>query len=562
MSLFDYIPRRNGPTSLRDRLVLVGVGLLGLLWFHKVDFRSGFEQISGDTGDTRLVAYLLEHTWQALTGHAVLASPPMFYPAQGTFGFADAFLLQGLLYWPLRALGHDPLTALQWATLVLDGLTYATAAWLLYRVLRLGAIPSAFGAALFAFNSAKFNQIVHLQLQPLVLLPVMLALLAMLGRHADHWSPRQAFWRLAALALLLDVQLLTGVYVAWFFCFWCLIFAVLLLVFAPTRAWLLDRLRAFRLALAGAATVFAIGLIPFLVLDGPVLRQTGWRSYGDAQGMIPRWFSLLAMGDGNLLWAWVEDQLPGFTTMKFVSEHRIGLGLIVTLGWLLLAGLAVAAARRIPLKSIGSTVVRPESRIFAVILVLSVTAFYLLGMKYFGKSPWWFAFHTVPGIKSVRAVARYAVVVALPLSVALAFVLDALLNRARRWRGRQRTVRTALLIAVAAAALLEQAGERLGYSKANELARLHRLAAQLPANCAAFFITSPLKSKLSRTEVQIDAMLVAQLRNIPTLNGYSGQDPQGWHLFEVREPEYPALVQQWVRERHVPGLICELHDPD
>jgi hypothetical protein len=546
-NLLQHVPTRR-PLSPLAWLAIALCGALGLFWFHRVDFTSHFSLVSGDSGDTRLIAFLLEHQWQAFLGHATWTSPPMFFPIAGTLGYADAFVLQGLLYWPLRALGCDLFTALQFSTVLWNALNYAAMAWLLHRVLRLGALPTIAGSLLFAFNSAKFNQFVHLQLQPLVLLPLMFGLCVDLARRSDALAQRAVFLRLAALALLLDLQLLSGVYVAWFLGFFALLYLALLLLLAPTRAWLLALVRAWIRPLFGALAVFCVGLIPFLVLYVPVLRQAGWRSYGDAFGMIPRWFSLLAMGEGNWLWAWLEPHIPHFYDQPFFWEHRIGLGLVVTLAWLLLAGLALRQLlqlRRAPL----------NTSHFLVILILAVSVFYALGMTYFGHSPWWFAFHTVPGIKSIRAVSRYVIVLALPMGVAFAWVLDALMPRLRL----PAQLAMGLLVAFAA---LEQVGTRYGYDKAAETQRLETLAAQLPKDCRAFYLTSPTTSRASMVSLQIDAMFVAQLTGVPTLNGYSGQEPKGWAgLYYLHAPGYREFAYAWALTHAVRGRLCELNDP-
>ncbi len=543
------------PRSWLGALAVVASGLAGLFWFHLADFTSHFKDISGDAGDTRLIAFLLEHQWQALLGHAPWASPPMFYPVPGTLGYADAFVLQGLVYWPLRALGAGVLTALQGSTLLLNALNYAAMAWLLRRVLGLGPLATIAGSLLFAFNSAKFNQFVHLQLQPLVLLPLMVALLIGVGRGAETLRPRGVFLRLAAVALLLDLQLLSGVYVAWFFGFFVLFCLVFALIFAITRAWLLRAARVHARAILAAGGVFVVGAIPFALLYVPVLRQAGWRSYGDARGMIPHWFSLVVMGDGNWLWAWLEDVIPPFRDQPFYWEHRIGLGGAVTVGWLLLAVAVLRAVRRWPVRArdgLGT----PNSAHFVAILVLAATAFYALGMSYFGHSPWWFAFHTVPGIKSIRAVSRYPIVLALPIGLALAWTLDALVARASR------ASRLALVLLVAFGAL-EQVGTRQGFDKAAETARLQALAVQLPKDCRAFYVTSPVNARSTLVSVHIDAMFVAQLTGVPTLNGYSGQEPPNWRgLFFLRDPAYLGFVAHWVRMHGLRGKLCALADPD
>ncbi len=538
------------PLGALGASAVVLAGLLGLFWFHRADFLSHFAALSGDAGDTRLIAFLLEHQWQAILGHAPWTSPPMFFPTPGTLGYADAFVLQGLLYWPLRALGCDVFTALQWSTLLLNALNYVSMAWLLRRVLHLGALPTIAGSLLFAFNSAKFNQFVHLQLQPLVLLPLMVALLVDLARRLPDLAPRGVFLRLAGFALLLDLQLLSGVYVAWFFGFFGLIALVLAALLPSTRAWLQQSLRAQVRPLVGAGVVFLIGAIPFALLYVPVLKASGWRSYGDAQGMIPHWYSLLAMGDGNVFWAWLEPLLPGFREQAFFWEHRIGLGFVVTLAWLALVVSVMRALRSV------AGLARPGWPHALAILVLAVTAYYALGMTYLGRSPWWFAFHTVPGIKSIRAVSRYVIVLTLPMGIALAWLIDALQPRLRVLG----QVALVLLVGVAA---FEQVSTRAGYDKATEIRRLNALAAQLPKDCDVFYVTAPPIGNATNVSLQIDAMFVAQLTGIPTLNGYSGQAPKDWDgVFFVRSADYPGHVRQWVQSHGVQGRVCALADPD
>ena len=107
------------------------------------------------------------------------------------------------------------------------------------------------------------------------------------------------------------------------------------------------------------------------------------------------------------------------------------------------------------------------------------------------------------------------------------------------------------------------AGVIQGYDKAKEATRLHTLAAQLPQDCAAFYMTSPANGRASLVSVHIDAMFVAQLTGVPTLNGYSGQEPKGWAgLYYVRAADYREQVRAWVQAHGVRGRVCELANPD
>jgi hypothetical protein len=58
---------------------------------------------------------------------------------------------------------------------------------------------------------------------------------------------------------------------------------------------------------------------------------------------------------------------------------------------------------------------------------------------------------------------------------------------------------------------------------------------------------------------QADAMLISELRRIPTVNGYSTWFPDHWDLEEPESPSYPAALRDWAARHRIDGL-CGL-DP-
>ena len=96
MHLLD---RSHGPPSF---------GLPRLLCSSGTSSLTGFDKIIGDAGDARLDIFLRENFLQFLRGQAEFLSPPMFFPVKGTLGYSDAYLLDALIYVPLRVLGIDP----------------------------------------------------------------------------------------------------------------------------------------------------------------------------------------------------------------------------------------------------------------------------------------------------------------------------------------------------------------------------------------------------------------------------------------------------------------------
>jgi hypothetical protein len=55
----------------------------------------------------------------------------------------------------------------------------------------------------------------------------------------------------------------------------------------------------------------------------------------------------------------------------------------------------------------------------------------------------------------------------------------------------------------------------------------------------------------------IDAMLVSQRFNLPTLNGYSGWFPAEWKLLSF-DKDYLENARQWVRNKGIASGLCSL----
>jgi hypothetical protein len=59
---------------------------------------------------------------------------------------------------------------------------------------------------------------------------------------------------------------------------------------------------------------------------------------------------------------------------------------------------------------------------------------------------------------------------------------------------------------------------------------------------------------------QEQAMLLSQIRGIPTVNGYSSWFPDGWDLEEPAKPGYAAAVRDWATRNGIADGLCGL-DP-
>src|SRR5437763_11031164 len=142
--------------------------LCGLLLAFYPVLLSGFDRVSGDRGDARLLNYLLEHSYRWLLRqppHRDLWGPPFFHPEPNVGAYSDILLSAAPLYWPWRALGLAPEAAFQLCLVALVSLNYLALFLFARRCLGFPPAVAAFGAFLFAFGSPRLVHTVHLQLQ-------------------------------------------------------------------------------------------------------------------------------------------------------------------------------------------------------------------------------------------------------------------------------------------------------------------------------------------------------------------------------------------------------------
>ncbi len=531
-------------------------GVLGLACFHQYELLSGFGGISTDRGDGRFIAFTLEHTYQALRGLSAVASPPIFYPVTGTLGYSDVLLGVAPVYWLLRTAGVGLLPACMWTVVVGNLLTYVAALGLLRRGLHLGRWAAVAGALLFAFNSAKLNQLNHPQLQPLYLLVALAWVLVFLYQQRATLTGRRSLAWLTLAGLLFSLQLYTSVYMGWFFAFQCLLLGVVGSAWPAARAAARAWLRAHRASLAGAAALTTVTLIPFAWLYLSVVHHNGWRRFVDVEGMLPRAWSYLNMGPDNFVWGWLSERWPQFGQLPLPWEHRIGLGLVVSAFGLALLAAAWASLwrgrRRQPIPAwVGTLMGTRDDQQLAVLATASATVglLYMATCRCMGlESPWWLVFQTVPGARSIRAVARFVLVALLPTTCVMAAVLDNHIGNLRHRAGAAgRRWRAAALTWLVLLALAEQLGRTHGFAMAEDWARIEQLSRQLGPGCQVFYITAGDTVTRPLWELQLDAMLVATLTRVPTVNGYSGQIPPGWTLEDPHDLTYAAGVKRWLR---------------
>lgn len=502
--------------------------------FWRATLLSGFESIPGDIGDGRFNLAVLEHWYRVATAGESWTSPNWYWPQSGVLGYSDSLALLAPPYVGARLAGLDVVAAAALAQMAAWALGFAGMAALLARGLGLVPVAALAGAAAFAGGSALYQSLTvgHLQMIGVEAVP-WFALFALLwlrdGRAA--WS--------AAAALTLAALLSTAFYVGWFTVLATVVAGVLALARAPRSA--LSALAARKASLAVGVAVLAVALVPFALVYGPVAAHSPPRPWAEAVRSLPDLPHLLE-ARGNALWGpvaaalWPEAAGRGGELGKGFSWGLLAL-FLGSLGWL--------AAR-------GSSAGSPFTRRFAVILGVTVLLCWLLMLRIGEFSAWTAVYRWFPAGGSIRSVFRFNLVLAVPVMVVAATGLDGLWRAGgrRRWCG----------AALAALVVVEQLNLSPGVlSRARHIDSLDRVPAA-PAVCRSFVLMGANPApEYRRWSRQISAVLIAQARGIPTLNGYSGMAPPGWRLFDPTDRDgYRRAVAEWAESHGVKDGLCGL----
>jgi hypothetical protein len=526
-----------------DRLIAAAVFAAGFTLVFRGWLFSGFDGAFGDEEDGYLALALIEHWRHVLSGAVHWSDPIIFFPQPGTLGYTDAFFLLGIAHAPLRLIGADAFTAYM---LVMAGVAVVGFFGFRRLAIRHFDIPPTYatiGAFLFAFANVDAVKLIHVQAYCAMLLPGLCDLILSAWRSKRHGAVLGA-----TAGLLYAALFLTAFQTAWFFGAFVLLLVLLLPVvfgLAAARELAVTMMTTRRTMVAAAACAFAIGIVPFLILYVPVFLAGHSRDFAEVASNMPEWSDLANVTPGNVLWGGLLQGL-GVVGRPYRPAWEVELAFTPAVLAVFLVGLAVMAARlREP--------VGDADRVF-VMLGAAVVILWLLQMDWFGMRPWRAIWAVVPGAKAIRYTFRSQLAANLLVALVVAHVLANLLAgkaRARAWS-----------LALCGLLLVEQVN--LAWpplmSRRAAFAWIDA-AAPPPAGCRAFYVVrhaSPPERK--GPQHQDDAMLFAEIRGIPTVNGYSSWFPDGWSLEDPSSPGYAGAVRDWADRNGIAQGLCGL-DP-
>jgi hypothetical protein len=515
---------------------------------------SGFDAAFGDDEDGYLALALVEHWRHVFAGVVHWTDPIFFFPQHGALGYTDAFFLFGVVHAPLRLAGVDPFTALMLVMAGTSAIGFFGFRRLAVRHFEIPPACAAVGAFLFAFANMDAVKLIHIQAYGAMLLPSISSLIL------SGWNgKRRGAVFGGAAGLLYAALFLTAFQTAWFFGFLLLLLALLHPVACgprQSRELVRQMMTSRRPMIVTAALAFAAGIVPFLILYVPVILAGHSRDFAEVASNMPEWSDLANVTPENAIWGRTLERF-GIAGQADDPVWEAELGFTPTVLVVFIVGLAILAAQMrappYPLPSAappspaGKGRERTADRLL-LMLGAAVVILWLLQMDYFGTRPWRAVWAAVPGAKAIRYTFRSQLVANLFVALVVARVLAAIV-RARVW--------TWLLCAVLIVEQINLAWPAV-MSRRAAVAWIDAVPPP-PQGCRIFYVM-PHARPSGRTgpQHQDDAMLLAEIRGIPTVNGYSSWFPGGWALDEPASPDYAGAVRGWADRNGIADGLCGL----
>lgn len=518
--------------------------LLSVSFFFRYQILNGFTVLFADRFDGMIVMAILEHWYNVFRGLSHWSQPLFLYPFPHTLAYQDGYFVNGVFYSGFRALGADPFLASEIANIILRAIGFLGAYLACRRVFRLGLPWALLASVLFTLSNSSFIHTGHIQLLTISFAPLMAVLLH--GTFTALLDGRRSAllaWGLATI-LLYAAWLMSGYYMAWYFLYFSASTLLILLALSSReqRRTLLAASRREALPLIALAAVMILVNLPFLNLYLPAASQSGQESYQLALSMTPSPLDIPNVGEGNLLYGRLITSVHDTLTPALppFSERTTGMPLIL----LFLFGCAIVCLWQ-GRKQAGTT---PLAMAMSAAVLLTWATVIHVGHY----SLWYFVYHLVPGAKSMRATGRYQIFLAAPVIVLAVQYLG--LNSCR--------IVAPVLFLVCALLLVEEvdAGSPLHLDRQHEVARLHSVP-RPPSACRVFFASAARPETVGNAiednvySANVDAMLIAEYLDLPTINGLGAVLPPGWSLVvNPSNPAYMPAVSAFASRHHITGL--------
>lgn len=469
-------------------LSVVGHGVRSVDWFTA---------IPGNLGDPRLNSVFLEHVYKWTIGETPsLWSPEFFYPFKNVLAFSDNHLGSVPSYIILRLLGISREGAMAGWIVVGCALNFIASYWVLRKLhfegFSAAAAAFVFSSALPALGEPSHAQLIYRFATPLSFYYFWIAI--------NEGEPS----KFGIAALWLTEQFYCSIYLGVFLSYLLLATLIASILVNPPKKNLLIWLnfkndRPLKMVLTVITIFSGFGLTAALLWKYKIVSQEYGLSW-------PLWQ--------------IDNHIPSFRTYFGPTDFFLGYGVLIMLGTgLMLFGLSFFSPRTTKMSRNSL-----EKTIWITLVILVSFTFK------FGDYSFYHLLLKIPGISSVRGVYRLIFILLWPLAILIGLTLQKMISFTSNEDLKIRYFcLTIFAIVISLETLLStKIDEHTSFIKwQNRIDRARNFLPDSFPKDSILFIHNQIHEENALTE--LDGMILAQEINLPTLNGFSGHEPPGYH---------------------------------
>lgn len=537
----------NKGKASRSFFLLVSCIAAIIILFHSLIF-SGFNTLLGDRFDALIETNLLQHWFNVIQGKAKWDTVGYFYPFDNTLGYNDGYFIYGVIYSIFRLLGFDLFISTDLVNISLKVIGFYSFYYLTNRVLNFGFFVSLVGAIAFTLANSMSVQMKHAQLLSIAFAPLLTVFILNYFKEIRLNNPKKYLFNGILASILLALWLFTSYYMAWYFILFfavCFTFFILICLSGKGAKSNLRILFSVKSVLfPGLALI--LSLVPFLKVYLPKASETGGQTLSAAEYYAPDIFNVIDPGQYNYIFGNITDSFfNNVEALNRVGEFSIGLAPI-SIFILLLSTIYLLVRKS---KSIF------EFLILAVCLTTLVTA--IFAIKFGDIFLWKYIWQYFPGAKGMRVTARYFLFLIFPVALVSTYFLDKLASN-----------KGGLLFYVFCFVLLLEQINLAPNAYFNRASHKDFVSSvpEPPQGCNAFYVVGQRKGEfpivsdniiLSLYPHNVDAMLISEVYNLRTINGFSTFNPPGWDFALNPHSTYMARVQNYISKNRISSGMCE-----
>ncbi|WP_186808412.1 hypothetical protein, partial [Kozakia baliensis] len=520
--------------------------------FFRIQIENNFKIVFGDRTDGLIQITHLEHWHNVFRGLSPWMRTFYFYPARDTLGYNDGYFLYGCIYSIWRTFSFDPFIASDLTNATLKTIGFFSFFLCARIVFSCPVIVCALFSAVFTIANSTYANAYHAQLFSISFAPLALLIAFLFAKNSLLNNFRSYVWGII-LALLLDSWLLTAFYTIWFFVYNIAICTITALLILPKEIWkaILIWIYKSKTPLTISIAILIIGVIPFWHVYHFTARATGMHPFKEVQQYLPSMLGIINVGPSNLFYGslitnfspYLGDRLP------MSGEQIMGIPLFLLFLAIALLFIAIFSKKKL----------HPTIRVAVIGTFIS----WILTTGLHGYPVWQLFYFYFPGAKAVRVISRYELFLSFPFTIFAMLIFSRVLSVKDKSLS---PVRIIVIVALGAFLIGEEVNVSwpLGLSPSVEIARIDKIGSP-PKDCSSFYTVKSRNNELllspgidSTYGNNVDSMFIAEMTDVPTLNGMDSFTPPGWNLTGYRNSDYLDKVNTYIAENHLKN-VCILN---